>query len=505
MKRKISITMGLSLVAVFAIIATLGLMSLNTDNTVEAADPVAGVTPVGLTFSFSAPTGGLDNDDIMYLRLPKYGLEALNVSPNTGTAPNITVGTVQVMAAGSQISGYSAARGTDPNDDSIAVEFTAEPAISAGTSIEIRIIKGTSADTPQGANVLSPPMEGTYTATVDIQKSDAAISNVASDYVAVQNMVTVAPNATTPTMSIHTLGESKEDLPSKMITVMFTTNANSGGLSADDMDSISIMLSDFQIPASIAEENVTISDGTNTAGPSSVMVDGDVVTLGVPDMSSSTLRTQHIGRNAAGEGVATTVTVTFKEEAGIMNPTNGGAYSVKVHTSKSTMPSVQMQAVEDDDTTADVDESEVEIKLRITPTTPDIARVSLGNDVSGEYTGSMTVRFVTDADLSAAVAAVGGENPTPAVPADAITLKLGEMMNGEYSGFGLPEADFFPPNSVLVNGHNVASPDVDSDNGIVKVAMPTDAAATDSVSVTFLAATGIMNPTLPVTDPATEM
>jgi hypothetical protein len=124
-------------------------MSLNTDNTVEAADPVAGVTPVGLTFSFSAPTGGLDNDDIMYLRLPKYGLEALNVSPNTGTAPNITVGTVQVMAAGSQISGYSAARGTDPNDDSIAVEFTAEPAISAGTSIEIRIIKGTSADTPQ--------------------------------------------------------------------------------------------------------------------------------------------------------------------------------------------------------------------------------------------------------------------------------------------------------------------------------------------------------------------
>ena len=42
MKRKISITMGLSLVAVFAIIATLGLMSLNQANPVEAqaATPV---------------------------------------------------------------------------------------------------------------------------------------------------------------------------------------------------------------------------------------------------------------------------------------------------------------------------------------------------------------------------------------------------------------------------------------------------------------------------------
>ena len=36
MKRRISIGMGLSLVAVFAIIATLGLLSLNQANTVQA-------------------------------------------------------------------------------------------------------------------------------------------------------------------------------------------------------------------------------------------------------------------------------------------------------------------------------------------------------------------------------------------------------------------------------------------------------------------------------------
>ena len=236
-----------------------------------------------------------------------------------------------------------------------------------------------------------------------------------------------------------------------------------------------------------------------------------MVMLGVPDMDSNSLQVQHITDTSDTEGRA--VTVTFTEDAGIMNPMNGGMHSVKVHTSASSMPAEQMICQVDADSTytalTDGDCTAIQtikaVKLSILPTTPDIARVSLGNDVSGEYTGSMTVRFVTDADLSAAVAAVGGANPTPAVPAGTITLKLGEMMNGAYSGFGLPEADFFPPNSVLVNGHNVASPDVDSDNGVVKVAMPTNAAASDSVSVTFLAATGIMNPTLPVTDPATEM
>ena len=68
--------MGLSLVAVFAIIATLGLMSLNQPAPVYAAVP--GGSPVGGTggpevdLSFNAPSGGLVVDDKIIIRMAYF-------------------------------------------------------------------------------------------------------------------------------------------------------------------------------------------------------------------------------------------------------------------------------------------------------------------------------------------------------------------------------------------------------------------------------------------------
>ena len=65
MKRNISITMGMALVGVIAIIATLGLFSLNQAAPVEAAEPVLGNSVlVDTDLKFDAPVdinGGRQN------------------------------------------------------------------------------------------------------------------------------------------------------------------------------------------------------------------------------------------------------------------------------------------------------------------------------------------------------------------------------------------------------------------------------------------------------------
>ena len=342
-----------------------------------------------------------------------------------------------------------------------------------------------------------------YTVSVDLDRGTGTdVSAVASTTVHVQNPVgfgaaRVANDGSSVTATHATLDEYEEDVASGDITVMFMPNPYDGALSVDDNDTITIQLQNFQIPAGLSASEISIMDNTNTGGeaPAGVSVSGDTVMLMVPDMDSDQLLTQTINAIEAAM-----VTVTFKAAAGIMNPTNGGGHSVMVHTSASSKPAEQMICMDEVgpmatparhlytpiNTAGGCDAAAADpapVMVEVMPTTPDISRVNVANDVSGGYTGSMTTRFVTDADLTMQ---------------DTITLKLGGMMDGEYRGFMLPQADFFPPKSVLVNGHEVASPDVDSDAGVVKLRIPSNAdiLAGDSVSVTFLEETGIMNPTL---------
>ena len=471
MKRKISIIMAMSLVGVFAVIATLGLMSLNQPTPVYAQVP--GGSTVGATggpmvkLSFNAPTGGLATTDTVIIRLPGfgYGSDAGNVDNYTLTGfgttdPNVTT-------AGST------------GGDDVTLTFTVPTAVSAGTAMSITI--------EDGAGVTAPTAEGMYTITVDIQQATAGISGIASMMVHVQNSVTFGnANIDDPSVAVAThavLTEEDEDVASGEITVSFLTGNSDGDLSVDDNDTVTIQLENFQIPSGLSASDISIMDSDNSGGemPAGVSVSGDMVELMVPDMDSGMLLTQAIAQGA-------TVTVTFKAAAGIMNPMHGGMHSVKVHTSASSKPAEQMICYDMDASppytvlagtppACTAPAMMVPVKVAIAPTTPDITRVSLSNDISGMATG-MTVRFITDAELN-------DGDPTTET-SHSVMLKV--------EGFVLP--DFFPPNTVKINGRNVEAPDVDRDNGTIELPMPSDIQATKAVAVSFLQSAGIMNPTL---------
>ena len=454
MKRKFSISTAMALVAVFAIIATLGLLSPNQATPVYAAVP--GGSTVGtmegpeVMLRFSAPTGGLVDEDSIIIRMPNF---------------NVTAGSAD-DADSYEFSGITGVADTDITAEgtgdaaTVTIAITDASTVTAGNSVSITILSA--------AGITAPDAEKYYTITVDIQKADVGISAVATETVHVQNSVRfeAAPigDGTSVTASHAMVDEKDEDVPSGEIEVMFDLNPPDGGLSIDDNDTITIQLENFYIPTSLSASHIKImapneaGDGSNDEPPASVSVSGDTVTLDVPDMDSRALQVQSIPAGTAGS--ETTVTVTFLEDAGIMNPMNGGMHSVKAHTSASSKPAEQMICFEDgasppytaitDQGGCTADDAEmIPLKVGINPTTPDITRVSLSDYVSGTAT-SMTVRFVTDANLDSE---------------DTIMLKLGERVDEVYSGFVLPDSDFFPDESVSVNGTDIPDPDVDSDNG----------------------------------------
>ena len=486
--------MGLSLVAVFAIIATLGLMSLNQAAPVLADEhTVAGGSTIGtdegptVKLEFSSPASGITADstpadqDKIIIRLPKFDLsEAQDTSTNYG---------IVVDGDAYDTNDYSVAVSND--DKTVTITLTSEDAdddIAPGMSVAITIMSGATIDVPDE--------EGTYPVTLDIEKAGTTpdLSNVAMTQVVVQNSVVV-----TSTM----VEEEEEDVASGKITVMFTANMGSGALSKDDDDAIMIQLQDFQI-GDINSADVTI----NNQNPDMVRASGDMVTLYVPDMDANMLLTQEI---AAGAGV----TVVFDEDADIMNPTNGGMFSSKVHTSQSTGTAAQMRITEchatgdEDDTTTPTGDGTCpgahpetskmeEVKVAIVPTMPDITKVELSNDVSGMATG-MTVRFVTDDNL---FHKEDSEDSWMRIHGEEGDVTSTDKIMLTMEDFTVP--DFFPPNSVKINGRDVEVSDSDTETGKIELVMTHDIDAGNPVVITFLGSAGIMNPTLPVTDPPTE-
>ena len=92
-------------------------------------------------------------------------------------------------------------------------------------------------------------------------------------------------------------------------------------------DEIVINLDKFGLPGSIAEADVTIDDGNNTANPRSVSVSGSNITLQldkfVSDMPNS--NDANIIDSSDDE-----ITITIRDRAGITTPVKAGNYTVKV-------------------------------------------------------------------------------------------------------------------------------------------------------------------------------
>ena len=435
--------MGLSLVAVFAIIATLGLLSLNSASAVQADEhTVAGGTALMAEYSFSAPAD-MDNGDRIEIDL---------AAAFTATDGAFTGVTIDV--------GESSFIGFDPPSiagNMLGIELNNQAAIEQGSRIKVSI--------DGGMTITVPAVEGTYATTAHVNMATGAdFENVASMDIVVENMVSDVA---------VTVAEMDEDVASGEVMVEFKTNMPGGALSMDNNDTIMVMLEDFVLPGSIANADVTIMGGTNNyeASPRSVNISGDTITLAVPDMDTN-IRTQNLVDDEM-------VTVTFSEDAGIMNPMNGGSYSVKVYTSKASKP------------------GEEEVMVDIMPTMPDVTKVEPSTKISGMYTG-LTVRFITDDNLfhredsNDSWMRIHGEE---VASTDKIMLDMGD--------FAVP--DFFPPNSVKINGRDVEVSDSDTETGMIELVLTHDIEAGNPVVLTFLHSAEIMNPILPVTDPPTEM
>ena len=178
-----------------------------------------------------------------------------------------------------------------------------------------------------------------------------------------------------------------------------------------------MFLEGYQAPSDLDASEITIADGANqmadaasaTATPMTPpdFKTGQLIVLGVPDMSTARGTQAIVGKRTVGE----MVTVTFGTDSGLMTPSNGGMYTPKVWTSKAS--------------------KHIELtQFEIGSTTPDISRVTLGNGVAGAAT-SMNIRFVTDENLTST---------------DTITVTLPD--------FTLP--DFSPPDAYKINGRNVS-------------------------------------------------
>ena len=454
MKRRISIGMGLSLVAVFAIIATLGLLSLNSvqadGHQVDAGEAITTV------FEFTAPEdleGGSGGGDKIILNLKGFSV------PSGAD--------VKLYVNGSEMTdGFTSSGSGDVENDQITVLLTQVGAptamdveIDSGSAIKIMIVE----DETASNNVLAPVLEGMYPVSVSIDIGTAGLDHegLASMTLHSQAKVTsamVMPDAYTD----EDPNTSVEDVASNL---RISFRLPSGvGLSVRDSDTVTMFLEGYQVPSSLDASGISIMSESDTADVASAtatpmtpsgLKTGQLIMLGVPDMSTArgTDPIEPQG-NVGGATEGRKVTVTFGTDSGLMTPSNGGKYTAKVWASTASKHIVIPE-------------------FTINATTPDITRVTLANNVAGQAT-QMNIRFVTDEPLE------GGD--------DTITVTLPD--------FTLP--DFSPPNAYKINGRSVSVGNPDPDSGMVEIPMTgTDIAAGRPVVVTILEAAGIMNPATP--------
>ena len=95
-------------------------------------------------------------------------------------------------------------------------------------------------------------------------------------------------------------------------------------ITASEGDEITIDLTDFGLPTTIDPDDVTITNGTITGNPSDVVVSGSKVSLYFTDLSPDDDATA--GQTITGG----TSTITFRQRAGITNPTTAGSYGIKI-------------------------------------------------------------------------------------------------------------------------------------------------------------------------------
>ena len=122
----------------------------------------------------------------------------------------------------------------------------------------------------------------------------------------------------------------------------------------------------------------------------------------------------------------------------------------------------------------------VPIKSLIKPTMPDVESVLLSNPVAGQA-GRITVRFVTDDKL---IYRASGETAQYRLDETADPITATDMIKLTLEGFDVP--DFFPEESVKINGRDVLVSNADSVTDEIDLELTHDISAGRPVVVTFL-------------------
>ncbi len=496
MKRNISITMGMALVGVIAIIATLSLFSLNQAAPVEAQKAIPGAVEGGSAFEhkyfeFISPDDLEEPDNSKFIiNLNKFTLSTSagvdNIKVYISDPDQATVASPATVVA-TDSSTYPSAAGLG-DVTKVFVEIQAASGDEVGLIGQRRMvwieipIDTTEAD-DVGADIQVPEEEGSYTISVGVSTDGrdepnypaSALGAGASTTVEVQNLVNAVrlmvkadPDLDPAPSPDGTDGEMQfgEEDPAK-VTVTFNTGTVVG---IERNDDINIKLgATFMVPPDIDKDMVEV----NGEMPKSVSVSGNMVTL----VSSEDI-------NASDTSPGTGVTVVFDVAAGIENPEYGGELTgmkaVAVYTTQATKPvgAVAYVAPVAADDSADPPVLEVlEVEsggVIIDGTMVDNIEVALMNQVIGGDT-RLTVKFTTDDRLS--------ESET-----DTITLDL--------AGFTLPG---YISDGVMVNGEDAdVLVEPDDETGMLEIFVPDviEPSQRRRVIVEIMAAAGITNPTM---------
>ena len=376
--------MGLSLVAVFAIIATLGLLSLNqaapvqaesTDGSVtvgtvtvpgnpqeQSDDTYRGGGALELNIEFDAP-GDLYDDDKIVVNLGKdFNQERTTYALNTNLNVGHDVNDDGEVATGEFYSSneVSITLASTSSEESITIEFDTgtenDPTVESGQKVRIMFVYDEDVQT-NNTNVTVPTKEGDYTISVGIDYGNdrrGVVPNVTTETITVLNQIQNVYAELMDDIEDDNNGNEDDYLLEDAITqvrVGFVLPIGQGGLSVGD--TITVALNDFQGLDTLTMDNILIAnanrmgqDNTVSANDSqtvsSVSVSGEEVTVMVPDMDTGNLDSDGIPASNAGsdespgtsDDVISYVTIVFLHAAGIMNPAHGGVAVVEASTSK---------------------------------------------------------------------------------------------------------------------------------------------------------------------------
>ena len=256
MKRKISITMGLSLVAVFAIIATLGLFSLNQANPVEAqaATPVT-ITADGVTLTppteddstmlvviFAGQELSQADEDKIFITLDSdFQIDSSRLLPR---ADRVTIGTDNPPSA------------VSVDGSMITLEVGGTTAISSPITVTF----------PSSGAIKNPAMGGRYSVKVSTTKDEKVATYDADAEADGDQGIFVGPDTVDDLAVMTTSGVARERTG---LTVTFETERD---LPTGDVINITLP-SDF----TIADGEATDATGTPAATDDDSMASGVTV------------------------------------------------------------------------------------------------------------------------------------------------------------------------------------------------------------------------------------